>query len=364
MDENLKGHAALLQIYAQRVKLERRDNEYWGLCPFHPDKNPSFSINKNAQGVWVYYCFGCSAGGDTIGFVEKFDKIGFKDAVKIVEDVTGGDWEENKKKSDAVFQKLEIAEIKPAKRYTLEEYAKFEIRLYESQEAKDWLFKERGITYDCARKLHFGFCQNLESLNKKFDENLKPVADRGWIITPAVEGNEVVCIEARSMVEKKFSRKTGMEGKCLFGVDFISWEDPIFVTEGKFDQAVLVQAGYRAVSLPNASVNLTPQMRDLLMSASMVILAGDNDNSVGTNRMIKLWNEFGERTYRIVWPGKMKDANQVYLEMAGRDIAKFKNLIDTLTLQAYSNPMPGSQGAPRYPQSRMTLVLLKTVRID
>ena len=344
MAETVKNHPALLQTFAQRVRLEKRDNSYWGICPFHPDKNPSFNVNRDDKGDWVCHCFGCGYGSDTIGFIQKFDKISFKEAVKIAEAATGGDWEETKALADKTFQRIDLAEIKPAKRYTLQEYAKFEIALYESSEAQEWLFRERGITYDTARKLHFGFCQNLESINKKFSDDLVSVSDRGWIVTPAVEGNEVVCIEVRSMVEKKFSRKTGMETKILFGVDWISPDEAIFVTEGKFDQSVLIQAGYRAVSLPNASMNLTAEMRDRIMKASVIILAGDNDGSVGTARMMKLWSEFKERTYRLVWPAGKKDANQTFLEVANRDISVFRNLVDNLVLAAYGNPMPGIRG--------------------
>jgi hypothetical protein len=341
MSETVKNHPALLQVFAQRVKLEKRDSSYWAVCPFHPDKNPSFNLNRDEKGDWVAHCFGCGWGGDVLAFLQKFDKISFGEAVKIVEGITGGDWEETKNLADRTFQKIDLAEIKPAKRYSLHEYAKFEIALYESEVAKEWLFRERGILYDTARKLHFGFCQNLESINKKFSEDLRGVADSGWIITPAVEGDEVVCIELRSMAEKKFSRKTGMETKVLFGVDWISPDEVIYITEGKFDQAVMIQAGYRAVSLPNASMNLTPEMRDRIMGAAVVILAGDNDGSVGTDRMNKLWAEFKERTYRLVWPKGQKDANQTYLEVANRDISVFRNLVDNLVVQAYANPLPG-----------------------
>ena len=263
MEGNVKAHPALLSIFASRLPgLHKRDNSYWAVCIFHPDKNPSLSVGKDSKGEFVYHCFGCGAGGDAIRFVQEADKVDFKTAKKIVEQITGGNWEDTKKLAESTFKKLELGEIKPTKRYTLDEYAKFEIALYESAEAKEWLFRERGITSTTARKLHFGFCQSLESLNKKCDPRHEPIKEKGWIITPAVEGNEIVCIEARSIVEKEFARKTGMENKILWGVDFIDWSQPLYLVEGKFDQAVMIQAGFNAVSLPSASTNLTPDMRD------------------------------------------------------------------------------------------------------
>ena len=341
--QNIKGHPALLQIFSTRLKqLSKEGDQYTALCPFHEDKHKgSFFIGKDKEGAWVYTCFSCGNGGDCIRFVQEYDKVNFTQATKIIEALTGGDWEENKKLAEATFQKLEVSEAKPLTKYSLDQYAKFEISLYETKEAKDWLFTERGITYDTARRLHFGYCQNLSSLNKKFSEDLVPIADKGWIIMPAVEGTDVICIEARSMVEKKFSRKSGMAGTCLFGVNEIDVSEPVYLVEGKFDQAVIIQAGFRAVSLPNATANLTPDMRDILMSASVLILAGDNDGGAGSNRMLKLHNEFQERTFRLIWPKGKKDANEVFLDLCERDIDKFKKVIDKLTLAAYANPLPG-----------------------
>lgn len=342
MAGDIKAHPALLSLYATRLPgLQKRDGSYWAKCIFHSENTPSLNVGKDEHGQWCFHCFGCGSGGDTIEFIKKADKISFAKAKTIVEEATGGNWEEAKKQSDATFAKLELEGAQELKTYPLKDYAKFEIALYESQEAKDWLFIERGITYETARKLHFGYCPNITCLNKNVRDEQKDISDKGWIITPAVEKDTVVCIEARSMVRKDFVRKTGMNNKVLFGVDFISWDDPVYVVEGHFDQAVMIQAGYRCVSLPSSSAKLTPEQRDLLMGASVVILAGDNDGGSGTAAMVKLWNELQERTYRLVWPKGMKDANDTYLKHSKRDIESFKELIDSLTLSAYGNPIPG-----------------------
>jgi replicative DNA helicase len=342
MEGNIKAHPALLSIFASRLPgLQKKDGSYWANCIFHAEKTPSLTVGKDDSGSWCYHCFGCGVGGDVIQFVEAVDKISFTKAKDLVEKVTGGSWEEAKKKVDAVFKRLEIDDSKPARRYSLDEYVKFEIGLYESSEAKDWLFRERGITYETARKLHFGYCKDLAQLNSKPRSDFEPVKEKGWIITPAVEGQEVVAIEARSMVAKQIARKPGMDYKILWGTDFISWEEPVYVVEGKFDQAVLIQAGYRAVSLSNAGTKIPPQQRDILMSASVIILAGDNDGGAGTDTMIKLWNELQERTYLLIWPKGKKDANQTFLETCDRNIDDFRRVVDSLTLTAYSNPSPG-----------------------
>jgi len=64
---------------------------------------------------------------------------------------------------------------------------------------------------------------------------------------------------------------------ALFNTEAISPFDPVFVCEGEFDACALEQAGFRAVSLPSAAAKPTPEQKDKLMQASMVVLSGDND---------------------------------------------------------------------------------------
>ena len=77
--DDLKSHADIVQVIQERVPLKRSGAQWKGLCPFHGEKTPSFHVNGERG---VFYCFGCSAGGDVIKFVELFDKLTFPDAVR------------------------------------------------------------------------------------------------------------------------------------------------------------------------------------------------------------------------------------------------------------------------------------------
>jgi len=68
------------------VRLESRGNNYWGLCPFHNEKTPSFSVNPDKK---TYYCFGCNKGGGIINFVEEVEKISFPETVSLLAKKTG-----------------------------------------------------------------------------------------------------------------------------------------------------------------------------------------------------------------------------------------------------------------------------------
>jgi len=66
-------------IESYDIKLKKKGSNYVGLCPFHKEKAPSFTVNPKAN---LYHCFGCNDGGDVIGFICKKEGIGFKEAME------------------------------------------------------------------------------------------------------------------------------------------------------------------------------------------------------------------------------------------------------------------------------------------
>ena len=69
----------IIHVIGQRVELRRAGKEFVGLCPFHADKTPSFSVNDD---IGVFHCFGCGESGDVIDFVRKLDGLSFTEARK------------------------------------------------------------------------------------------------------------------------------------------------------------------------------------------------------------------------------------------------------------------------------------------
>jgi DNA primase len=74
----IKDAASIEEVVGQYVKLERRGRNFVGLCPFHPDSKPSFTVSPEKG---IYYCFGCQAGGNVISFVMQYHKLSFVEAV-------------------------------------------------------------------------------------------------------------------------------------------------------------------------------------------------------------------------------------------------------------------------------------------
>jgi hypothetical protein len=332
----LKSDAGCLRIYGQLVPgLKKAGNKYVGCCPLpgHNDKTPSFTIFPDMR----CSCFGCGFNHNIFGLIQQVENCDFATAVERVKKELGqSDWEKTRQTVESVFKP--VAEPKTYKTIPLSAWTKLETALTNSKEAVHYLDKERGITLETAQQLKLGFVQNIGNLA---GEQGADIADQGWLAFPCVENNQVIGIKYRSLIRKKpggFARQNGF-ATALFGTEEIDVFEPVYVVEGEFDQLCLTQAGFHAVSVPSAGTKLTPSMKDQIMKASSVILAGDTDVT-GSGYMTKLWTELGKGTYLLTWPEGMKDANQTFLEHCGRDVSKFQTLVEELTSKAKSQPMP------------------------
>ena len=84
--DSVRKHFDILDVVGQHVQLKRSGRNYFGLCPFHSEKTPSFSVAPDKQ---IYYCFGCAAGGDVIRFVMEMEGLTFVEAVRQLAEQAG-----------------------------------------------------------------------------------------------------------------------------------------------------------------------------------------------------------------------------------------------------------------------------------
>ena len=82
----IKDRLGIVDVISKYVILKKSGGNYWGCCPFHNEKTPSFSVSPNKQ---IYKCFGCGEGGDVINFVMRIENLDFMDAVKLLADRCG-----------------------------------------------------------------------------------------------------------------------------------------------------------------------------------------------------------------------------------------------------------------------------------
>jgi len=79
--ESVRGAADIVQFISDYVPLKPSGARFKGLCPFHQEKTPSFSVDPKLQ---LYHCFGCATGGDLFSFVMNYESVGFTDALELV----------------------------------------------------------------------------------------------------------------------------------------------------------------------------------------------------------------------------------------------------------------------------------------
>src|SRR6187549_1072189 len=84
--DEIRARIDIVEIVGQFVKLKRTGENWKGLCPFHTEKTPSFTVNPKRN---IYHCFGCGAGGDAFSFLMRQDRVAFPEAVRALADRAG-----------------------------------------------------------------------------------------------------------------------------------------------------------------------------------------------------------------------------------------------------------------------------------
>ena len=112
--EEIRQRNDIVDVISGYVKLQKKGSSYFGLCPFHNEKSPSFSVSRQKQ---MYYCFGCGAGGNVITFVMEYENYSFVEAVRMLAERAGIDIpeaeysQEAKAKADLKATLLEINKL-------------------------------------------------------------------------------------------------------------------------------------------------------------------------------------------------------------------------------------------------------------
>ncbi|MGH2925927.1 MAG: DNA primase, partial [Solirubrobacterales bacterium] len=151
--ERVKEAADIVQIVSAHTELRRGGERYTGLCPFHEERTPSFSVNPREK---LYHCFGCGVGGDVIKFVEEKEGLGFPEAVETLADRYGVEIElesQDPRQEDARRRRGRLAEL-------LERTTQFyEAYLWESGEADGarGYLESRGLGADVLRAFGVGY---------------------------------------------------------------------------------------------------------------------------------------------------------------------------------------------------------------
>ncbi len=277
--DDLLARIDLVDLIDARVPLKRTGNNYVARCPFHVEKTPSFTVNREKQ---FYHCFGCEAHGDAIGFLRDYDRLDFAEAVERLAQSVG--LAVPKSNEDGIARRETERDAGVSALYEIQEnVAKFYARqLREHTHAVDYL-KSRGVSGETARDFMIGYAPPAwHTLAACFDKEKLQAAG---LVVVKENGDYYDRFRDRIMlpIRNQHGRVVGFGGRILgdatpkylnspetavfkkhkevYGLyeslKSIAKPDCILVVEGYLDVIALVQGGIKNVV---ATLGTAPSM--------------------------------------------------------------------------------------------------------
>ncbi len=333
--QQIMGRTDILDVVGSFVKLKRRGSNYLGLCPFHNEKTPSFTVSPSKE---IYKCFGCGKSGNTISFVMEHEKYSYVEALKWLANRYGIEIEETFV-SDEQRQQLQAADSL----YIINNFAQqfFSRTLFETEEGQDVglaYFKERGFREEIIRKFQLGYSPEQrdaftrEAIGKQFNPELLVksglVANRndqlmdnyrGRVIFPVhnhsgkVLGFGARILKANEKAPKYINTPENelyIKSKILYGSYFarqaIDKADECLLVEGYTDVVSLHQAGIENV-VASGGTSLTPDQLRLIRKYTnnlTIIYDGDAAGIKAALRGLDLALEEGLNVKLVLIPDK------------------------------------------------------------
>lgn len=183
--DDLLDRVDIVDVVGGRVDLRKSGKNHSARCPFHDEKTPSFTVSQDKQ---FYYCFGCGAGGNAIGFVMDFDRISFPEAVETLAKQAGLDVPREAGPSDAATER------RKALYKTLEQADRFfrsSLRHHHFAFEAVYYLKSRGVSGETARKFGIGFAppgwDNMLNRMGHTDHDIKLLKESGMVIDQVEE---------------------------------------------------------------------------------------------------------------------------------------------------------------------------------
>ena len=192
----IRDRLDILDVVQSRVVLKKKGANYWGCCPFHNEKTPSFCVNPQKG---IFKCFGCGEGGDAISFLMKINNQSFSEVIKDLAQEFGIELPEFS--GDSAQHKEEKQQIKDLLKDTCDYYYNNLLTLPEAKVALDYLNK-RGITKEIIDEYKIGFStKGYTDLQNKFKSKYTPVIfEKAGLTVPTEKGETVDRFRNRIMI--------------------------------------------------------------------------------------------------------------------------------------------------------------------
>lgn len=348
--EEIRVKNDIVSVISGYVRMQKKGSNYFGLCPFHNEKSPSFSVSPGKQ---MYYCFGCGAGGNVITFVMEYENLTFQEAVKLLADRAGVDLPEleyNEEARQKESRRAKLLEIN-------KEAAKYYYCMLRSPRGRTGYqyLAGRQLSEETMKKFGLGYADGAgsdltaylkakgfadELINEAgltgFDEK-RGMHDKFWnrVMFPIQDGNHrVIGFGGRVMGDAKPKYLNSPEtmifdkSRNLYGLNFArtSRKGNIILCEGYMDVIAMHQAGFTQAVASLGTAFTTGQASLLGRYTKEVLLAYDSDGA-GVNaamRAIGILKESGLRG-RVIDMQPYKDPDE-FVKNMGADA--FQERID------------------------------------
>ncbi|MDO4268326.1 MAG: DNA primase [Eubacteriales bacterium] len=300
--EEVRTRNDIVDVISGYVKLQKKGSNYFGLCPFHNEKSPSFSVSPQKQ---MYYCFGCGAGGNVLTFVMEYENYTFPEAMKVLAERAGV------KLPEIEYSKEERA--RADKRSTLLEINKlaasyFYYQLHQPQGKIGYdYFRNRALSDETIRRFGLGFANKTSDDLYRYlkakgygdellkDSGLVTMEERGthdkfWnrVMFPIMDvNNRVIGFGGRVMGDgtpKYLNSPETMvfdKSRNLYGLNYArtSREKYMLACEGYMDVIAMHQAGFTNAVASLGTAFTTQHAALLKRYTDMVILTYDSDGA-------------------------------------------------------------------------------------
>ncbi len=343
----LKFRCPVDEILGGYINLKRVSGRFLGLCPFHNEKTPSFTVFPDTSS---YYCFGCGKGGDVITFVMDYENLDYPDAVRLLAQRAGLTVPEERGISDGVKKKRE--RMLEMHRLAAKYYYK---NLTESDNPCMSYVKTRGLDAGSVTRYGLGYAKDSfdglkslllskgYSLNEIFDAGLVAKSQkngsyydkfRNRLMFPVIDlrGN-VVAFSGRALGDSGPKYMNSPEtliyhkGDILFGLNVAKDKNDgtLILCEGNIDVVMLSQAGFKNAIAPLGTAFTVDQARIIARYAKNVVIAFDSDTAgqKATNKAIDYLKAQGV-TVRVLQMQGAKDPDE-FIKRYGKE--RFSNLI-------------------------------------
>ena len=297
--DELRQRLSLVDVISRRVPLTKKGQNYWGCCPFHNEKTPSFSVNEDKG---FYHCFGCGEHGDIISFVMKSENIDFKAAIKELADMAGLKMPEIKQKSAAQIE-AEENYVKITEKAT----KIYQDLLYTDigKHALEYV-KNRGFTDEMIKKYRIGYAPKNNIIASTFNDikrdkltatGLVRIGDYGpydffrdKLMFPIFNAHgQIVAFSGRSLdgSEPKYINTSDTElfhkRQTIFGFNFardaIHRANRSIVVEGQIDAIQMQVHGFGETVAPLGTALTEDHIAILCKANRNITFCFDGDNA-------------------------------------------------------------------------------------